>query len=493
MIVKKEKDEFQNYLKDASNFSGSCDSVYFPENISAIAELVKKANVKKNLLTVSGNGTGLTGARVPQSGIVLATDKLNKIIEINRSEKYAIVQPGILLSDFQKEIDANDLFYPPDPTEQECFIGGTVATNASGAKTFKYGSTRKFVEELSVVLPSGETLHLKRGVQKADGHNLKLLTESGQEIKISIPEIKMPNVKNASGYFCKPGMDAVDLFIGSEGTLGVIAEIKLKLLDKPQNILSGVIFFPKEFDGLKFIAEARRISFSNIENEKAVIDALGLEFFDANSLEFLEEDFPNIPKNTGCAVWFEQELTSDNELELTNRWIELIEKFNGDLENSWIAQTAKDREQFHDFRHAVSWKVNEYIASKNLTKVGTDVAVPDDKFIDFYFDVKNLVTNSNLNFLSYGHFGNSHLHLNMLPENDSEHLKAKNIYRKICELSVKLGGTISAEHGIGKLKKEYLLMMYGEETIRKMANLKKQFDPNLILGIGNLFEPKFFG
>jgi D-lactate dehydrogenase (cytochrome) len=245
-------------------------------------------------------------------------------------------------------------------------------------------------------------------------------------------------------------------------------------------------------DGLNFISKARATSFENRNRSTASIDALGLEFFDAYALQFLMADFPNIPSNSGCAVWLEQEVNSADESKITNLWIGLITKFNGDLANSWIAQNEKDRMNFHDFRHAVSWKVNEYITSKNLTKVGTDAAVPDNEFIDFYFDVKSLVENSGLNFLSYGHFGNSHLHLNMLPADENQHKRAKELYHNICEKAVKLGGTISAEHGIGKLKKEYFLMMYGEEKIRKMAALKKQLDPNLILGIGNLFDPQFF-
>ena len=151
--------------------------------------------------------------------------------------------------------------YPPDPTERNCFIGGTVATNASGEKTFKYGATRNYVLELHIILANGELLKLKRGELFADNYLLKLKTENGSEYKLQLPNYKMPPTKNASGYFSKINMDAIDLFIGSEGTLGVITKIKLKLVELPEKILSCIIFFNQEKDALSFINKARDISY----------------------------------------------------------------------------------------------------------------------------------------------------------------------------------------------------------------------------------------
>jgi D-lactate dehydrogenase (cytochrome) len=167
MIIKTDISEIQNYLVDAANYKGNCSAVYFPSSLEDITDIIKKANDEKTHVTVSGNGTGLTGGRVPEGGIVVSTEKMNMILEIIEDEKFAVVQPGVLLSDFQKEISKLNLYYPPDPTEQECFIGSTVATNASGSKSFKYGSTRNFISELEIVLPTGEVIHLKRGDVKS--------------------------------------------------------------------------------------------------------------------------------------------------------------------------------------------------------------------------------------------------------------------------------------------------------------------------------------
>ena len=485
MILKTSQDEIQNYITDASNFKGKCDAVYIPESTEEIISILKEADKTQTPVTISGNGTGLTGARVPLEGLIVSTEKLNKIIELNEEKKFITLEPGVILDDLQKEVNSCNLLYPPDPTEWNCFIGGTIATNASGEKTFKYGPTRNFVEELQIVLADGEVLNLVRGLNKAEGYNLILKTDSGKEIKLKIPQIKMPDVKNASGYFLKENMDAVDLFIGSEGTLGVVTKIKLKLVDQPGNILSSVIFFDTEDNAISFIEEARDISVKTRKEKSDSIDALALEFMDKNCLVFLREDYQQIPQKANASVWFEQETSDKNDEQLFNQWAELISKHKGNTETAWYAFSAKDKKNLEEFRHSASAKANEYIAKMNVKKLGTDVAVPDDLFRKFYKDCKALVQSSGLKFIAYGHFGNSHLHLNMLPSNQEEYEKGKIIYRQICEKAVQLNGTISAEHGVGKLKTDYLIMMYGEENVKKMAAIKKTRIRNLYSAEGH--------
>lgn len=492
MIIKTNPDEFENYLVDASNFKGNCEAVYFPENSYEIVWIIKEANKNKFTVTTAGNRTGLTGACIPQNGIVIATDRLNKIIEINQKQFYALVEPAVLLSDFQKELKQHKLFYPPDPTETNCYIGGTVATNASGAKTFKYGPTRNYVIGLQIVLPDGEVIDLERGKQKANGYKLTLSTQAGKNINLNIPDYTFPKVKNASGYFVQKDMDAIDLFIGSEGTLGIITKIKLKLLPQPEDTISCVLFFEDERNALKFLEEARDISYQNKKSSiNNNVNALALEFFDERALRFLSKDFSAIPDKAKAAIWFEQESTSDDFDSILEAWNFLMQTNNVNEETAWFAFSNADKEKIKDFRHAISWKVNDYIARNNFRKLGTDVAVPDKVFSEFYLTLQGWAKQSKIDFVAYGHFGNSHIHLNFLPKDDDEFNEAKKIYRQICEEAVRLGGTISAEHGIGKTKRDYLLMMYGEANIRKMAELKKSLDPNLILGIGNIFDDRF--
>ncbi|RKY96732.1 MAG: FAD-binding oxidoreductase [Ignavibacteriae bacterium] len=487
MIIKTKIDEIENYLVDASNTKGFCDSVCFPETVDDIVHVLKDANIKNIPVTVSGNRTGVTGAGVPTGGIVISTEKLNKIIDVDEQKRYAVVEPGVLLSDLEKAVKEKNLFYPPDPTEKSCFIGGNVATNASGARTFKYGSTREYIQELEIVLPDGELITLERNDNFATDFLLTLKTAAGKIIKLELPDYIMPPTKNAAGYYCKKNMDAVDLFIGSEGTLGIVTKIKLKLSPLSLNEISCILFFNSEERALQFLTEARNESFKSRKlNSTDTIDATALELFDGNSLNFLRDEFSNIPADAIAAIWFEQHC-NDNEEALLVKWINLFLKYEGKEEEAWFAMTDKDREQIINFRHAISINVNEYITKNSFRKLGTDAAVPDDKFIDFYYAIKSAVEQEQLDYVIYGHAGNSHLHLNMLPKTEDEFEKGRLLYKSICNEAIKLGGTFSAEHGVGKNKREYLIEMYGEKNVSKMRSLKKTLDPNYILGVGNIF------
>ena len=489
MIIKTDQNEIQDYLKDASNTMGYCDRVVYPESTYNVVAILIQANAEKNKVTVCGNRTGLSGGSVPTGGIVLSTEKMNRILEINQEEKYAIVEPGVLLSEFLKELKTKKLYYPPDPTELNCFLGGTVATNASGSKTFKYGSTRAFVLGMEIVLPTGELLNLERGQTSAQKFELSILTANRKKIDLKIPSVKSLPTKNTAGYYCREGMDAIDLFIGSEGTLGIFTKLKLKLLTAPQLVLSAVIFFNSEDDGLNFIESARNESYDSRKNKgQFAIDALALEYFDKYALKFLRDDFPNIPQDANSAVWFEQEVDEASSNQITDLWISLIEKHSGDLSNSWIAMNEKDKMKFVEFRHRISTKVNEFISSHNFRKLGTDFAVPDKELKKFYFQLKDDVNKAGLDYVIYGHFGDSHIHLNMLPKNSEEFETAKNIYNKMCLSAINSGGTFAAEHGVGKNKKLLLYEMYDEKVMSDMWKIKQTLDPNLVLGNGNIFN-----
>jgi D-lactate dehydrogenase (cytochrome) len=501
MQVKTERDELQNYLTDASNLPGGfADKLFIPENTQEIAEILKEANERKIPVTVSGARTGTVGGAIPFGGFVISLEKFNKIKEIDRDELFAVVESGVILSDFQKAVEAENLFYPPDPTEWSCQLGGTVATNASGARSFKYGATRGFVEELELVLASGEILNLKRGEIYSQNGTLEVETASGAKIRAKLPTYRQPDTrKNTSGYFSGEKTDAIDLFIGSEGTLGIITKIKLRLLPKPESFFSGIIFFENEPDLLNFVNQAREISFntrkSEIRNPKSEIrnriDASLIEYFDEKALKFIAEKFPEVPAGAKGAIFFEQETSAETEDALLEQWNELLEKSNADLDRSWFTTTDADREKMRAFRHALPVTVNERIVRYKQKKVGTDMAVPDDKFASFLKFYKEKLDASELEYVIFGHIGDNHLHANMIPKNDSEAEKARHLYGRFIAQSIMLGGTISAEHGIGKHKSKYLYVQYGERFLNEMAELKKAFDPQGILGRGNMFDAKF--
>jgi D-lactate dehydrogenase (cytochrome) len=517
MLVKTEQDEIQSFLADSSNMAGGrAARVIIPENSEEVAAALARASKERTSVTVAGAGTGIVGGRVPLGGVVISTERLNRIGEIVREDGggRATVGAGVVLADFQREVRARGLLYPPDPTESSCFVGGTVATNASGARTFKYGPTRRYVRRLKVALAGGDLLDIRRGEIFADAEGrMSVPLKGGRGIEARLPSYTMPATrKHAAGYFVAPGMDLVDLFVGSEGTLGVITEAEVSLLPQPEGVLAGVVFFKSEDDLLAFVREVRsqslrtRAGETREHDEKVArgeelsfdecfipvgIDARALEYFDAESLKFLRERYPLVPLGASGAVFFEQETTASTEENLLIAWHALLQQHNAMLQDSWFGTNLHDRAEMRAFRHALPVMVNEWLARHGQRKVSTDMAVPDEAFpqmLDFY---KQTLRAGRLQHVIFGHVGDNHVHVNILPRDDVEQLAAREIYMKFIRRAVSLGGTISAEHGVGKIKREYLRELYGDSALREMAELKRAFDPACVLGRGNIFAEEF--
>jgi D-lactate dehydrogenase (cytochrome) len=497
MLIKSDPEQIQSYLSDASYLRGGvAEAVVFPENPDEVAEVLKTASREGTPVTVSGAGTGTVAGRVPFGGIVMATDKLNKIKSVSPTESggIAVAGAGVVLRDLQQAVESQGLFYPPDPTERGCFLGGTIATNASGSRTFKYGPTRNYVERLSLALATGDLIDLRRGELCADANGrIRIPLKSGLIIDAQLPTYRMPEVrKHASGYYIAAKMDVLDLFIGSEGTLGVIVEAEVGLLPKPEGLLSGVVFFESQASLLAFVADARSISLQTRERNPSGgsldgIDARALEYFDRRSLGFLRMKYQAIPENAIGAIFFEQETSARTEDLLMHGWQSLLERHHALVDDSWFATTTQDQTKLREFRHQLPVLMNEWFARYNQRKVSTDMAVPDDKFAEMLNFYEESLSGSDLHYTIFGHIGDNHVHVNILPRDNDEAAKAWEIYLQFIRRAVKLGGTVSAEHGIGKLKRQYLRELYSEQHLREMAALKHAFDPAGILGRGNIF------
>ncbi len=525
MITKTDPDEIESFLSDASHMrDGRAERVVFPENAEEVAEILTAATRDKTPVTVSGAGTGTVGGRIPFSGIVLATDKLNQIKSIGHEDSggRAVVEAGVRLSDLQRFVESENLFYPPDPTERSCFVGGTIATNASGARTFKYGATRNYVQRLKIVLATGDVIDLRRGELHADrGGRIKFPLPSGNFLEAQLPTYQLPRTrKHAAGYYVAPEMDVLDLFIGSEGTLGVVVEAEVALLPKPEGLLSGIVFFSDEKHLLAFVREARALSLGNRRAraaeggrlaplmEKALevtvrhsrqsaagegstpnaIDARALEYFDGESLGFLRQKYDTIPGSAVGAIFFEQETTPATEDSLMTQWLALLEQHQALAEGSWFATGEADQAKLREFRHALPVLMNEWFARHQQRKVSTDMSVPDEAFSEILSIYQDALRASGLRYTIFGHIGDNHVHVNILPRDDDEATKAREIYLQFLTRAAAVGGTLSAEHGIGKLKRDYLRLFYKDEHLREMAALKRAFDPAGILGRGNMFS-----
>jgi len=490
MIIKTDQTALLSYLEDASNIqNGHAEKVYFPESIEEVSDILKESSAKGIPVTVSGGGTGTTGGRVPMGGIALSMERLNRIRDIvvqGDGGGYGIVQAGVLVEDLKNEAEKLGLFYVSHPTEKTAFVGGTVATNASGARSLKYGSTRNFVRSLTVVLSDGSIATIPRGrTFLVRGDNAVRFGD--RALAIPMPTYRIPAVKNSAGYFVSDRTDLADLLVGQEGTLAVVVEIEMGLIRNPEDVFSCCAFFNKEADAWSFAREARTIARSGAGKGIEMIDPLSLEYLDRNALHLLKDTCRNIPRGSEASILFEQAITEPSEDAVVSAWQELMERHGVSPDDTWVAMSEKSAADLIELRYAVPVKINEIVKRSGFQKLSTDIAVPDDKLPEMMRCYEEIFAACPIDRVVFGHIGESHLHMNMLPKTEAEFAAAAQMCRAVVRRGITLGGTVSAEHGIGKTRHAYLEEMYGRKGILEMARLKKALDPACILGLDNIF------
>ncbi len=471
MIIKENQDEILGYLEDSSNFSGGhCDKVYIPENEKEIVEIIQMCNSKNIPLTISGGGTGTVGGRIPTEGSVISLEKMNRITDIRNDT--AICEAGVIINQFLSESEKIGRFYPPFPTERNAFIGGNASTNASGEYSFRFGATRRYVRKIRMITGSGKLIEVPRGRYFADDRGI-IKTDF---IEVKRPSYTTPKIKCSAGYFSTPGMDLIDLIIGSEGTLGVITSVEVMLVEKLPDRFIMIFFLPSEERMFEFLYDVKK---------NFIRDLYTLEFFDESSLFFLQSDFPEIPGNS-CAFYME----SVNTTELMEKWLELSERYQA--KDVWVGSDPKNYQRLIDFRHRLPENINSYFRKLKITKISLDIAVPEENFRELVAFYRRFSSQSGIRTVLFGHIGENHLHFNLFPVDEREKNLARQIYISCVEKALSLGGTISAEHGIGKIKYPYLRMMYGDSGIDDMINVKKTFDPRGLMNRNNLFPFELF-
>ena len=448
------------YTTDASNTTGQADALLRPKNVEELAEIVKMANQYQIPITITAKRTSTTAAPVPNGGWLISMEHFDTIHSLQE------VDSGVILGEYQKYTEEQGKLFPPDPTSRnECSIGGAIACNASGARSFRYGPMRPWIEALEVVFPNGEIKIVNRQ------------TPLPEEIRDL--EWTLPNVKTAAGYH--PSSNMLDLMIGQEGTLGIITKCWLRLLDVPKEVLGMIVFFSSVEDCIVFVEKARESAnrYRSSSELSGDLNPRALEFFDHQSIDLIRKKVPDIPEEAHCGIFLEIEYEEEPPLE---NWFELFEETQALIDDIVVAENEESREQLYDIRHAIPAGVNEIVIANGMPKVGTDFSVPDNALRDIMEIYKSVQMRNIL----FGHIGDNHLHLNLFPKNQEELLQSKKIYREMALKAVSLGGSVSAEHGIGKIKASLLADMMGEEVIQKYRKIKEFFDPNAILGKGTL-------
>jgi glycolate oxidase len=441
-----DEESLNNYSHDQTeDLKFIPEIVIKPETPEQISEILKVCNNYRIPVTPRGAGTGLSGGALALfGGVVLSTERLNKIIEIDERNLQATVESGVINQVFQDAVMSRGLFYPPDPASRgSCFLGGNLAECAGGPKAVKYGVTKDYVLNIEVVLPTGEIIWTGANV-----------------------------LKNSTGY------NLTQLVIGSEGTLGIITKIVFKLLPLPtQNLLMLVSFFS---------AEKACESVSAVF--KAGITPSALEFMERDAIEFVMKYADiRIPVKDEIQAHLLIEVDG-NDPEVLFKECEKISSImnNYECDEVLFAETSQQKSDLWKMRRSVGEAVKAHSVYKE-----EDTVVPRAELATLLKGVKEIGSKYGFHSVCYGHAGDGNLHVNIIREQMTDEQWNDHVplgIREIFELCVKLKGTISGEHGIGYVQKNYMNIPFCDVTLQLQKNIKKIFDPNLILNPGKIFN-----
>jgi glycolate oxidase len=434
------KEDLLCYAYDATGNEHLPDVVVFPTTPQEISDILKLANQYQFYVIPRGSGSGMSGGSVPVSGgLVLAMTRLNQILKIDRDNLIGVVEPGVVTGVFQKAVEKEGLFYPPDPSSSDfSTLGGNVAECAGGPKAVKYGVTRDYVLGLQVVLPTGEII--RTGVQTAKG---------------------------VVGY------DLTRLIVGSEGTLGVVTEITLRLLPRPEAVRTLTAVYDRMAAAAQTVSEIIR---------RGIIPR-AVEFMDNASIRCAEEyAHSGLPVEADALLIIEVDGTVE-ETEKAERRIALLCKDLGAVRIE-TAQTAEEIDALWKARKSISPALFKY----GPDKINEDIVVPRSRIPDMVEKIQTLSRDTGLTMVSFGHAGDGNIHFNiMLDKKDSSQLqKANRAVEEIFNFTIQLGGTLSGEHGIGITKAAYMEKEIHPESLALMKRIKKAFDPSGILNPGKM-------
>lgn len=450
------------FAEDASGLRMVPESVARPTSGAEVAELLREAAAARTRVTPAGAQTSTTAASITDTGMLLSLSGLSRIVELDRGRRTVRAEAGALLGDVKRAAAAEGLLLAPDPTSEDwSTVGGAVACNASGARSLRYGATRPHVVALAVVTARGETMELRR------------------------PGLE----KNTAGFAF--AQDPVDWFVGSEGTLGVVTEVELALLPLPSRVTGLAFPFRREADALAFVVAAR---------ESRAVRARCLEFFDERALAIARAAGGDAAWAAGAAALVYAEdsddpaaavaalATSDAPLD---DWLALAERHGAIADDVRVYDDDAAIREARRVRHAVPSTMNERGALRRPhggRKVSTDWAVPYASLAQALGEARRAADRHGVDqAVTYGHAGNGHPHQNFIAHDAAELERIERVVGETLAAVIALGGTVAAEHGVGKLKRRWLPLQLGPLQLGAMRALKRELDPDGLLAPGNVF------
>ena len=425
------------YSYDATRNHYEPEAVLFPRDEEDVSSILKYCNEHRIIITPRGAGSGFTGGALPSSGgVILGFEKhMNKILEIDMENMVAVVQPGVINMDLQRAVEAVGLFYPPDPASQEySTLGGNVSENAGGMRAAKYGITKDFVMALRAVIPNGEIIR------------------AGKK-----------TIKDVAGY------NTAGILIASEGTLACITEITLKLIAKPKMSQTAMGVFPSVNDAMNAVYKTMALG----------VTPVAMEFLDNLSINAVEQKYhKGLPTEAGAILITDVDGNVQNDLDIQLDVIEKAFQENG-CSNFKRAQNKDESNNLWFARRNVSQCITVY-GSKKLNE---DITVPRSKLPSLLEEITKIAQKYNVTVPCFGHTGDGNVHTNVMVDgSDPKQLEiGHHAIEEIFKATVKLGGTLSGEHGIGLSKAPFMHLAFTDGEMELFRSIKKAFDPNNIL------------
>ncbi|MBI4868078.1 MAG: FAD-binding oxidoreductase [Candidatus Wallbacteria bacterium] len=510
--------DLEPYLHDEAHFPGGhTPGVFLPADEGQVARALSEATA---VLPV-GARSSLTGGATPFGAWVLSLEQLARLEPPAKSS--VLAGAGVSLTLLQSHLAGFGFWYPPVPTFTGALVGGVVSTNAAGAATFKYGTTRDWVAGLTVMLASGGVLELERGAVCAHPEGYFELEDLGRPmVRVPVPRYRMPDVpKRSAGYHTEPGMDLIDLFVGSEGTLAIVLEARLRILPRPAATLTALVVLESDALAFELTAALREASLATRRlGDPQGIDVCAIEALDARCLEILREDGADracgveLRPGDGAALLLQAELPAaldeaqacdqigrfeDSDAPDTPlvRLCRLLAS-RGALDRMSVAlpgDTARAAQLFA-LREAVPVGVNRRIGQAQrerhpaIQKVAADMIVPFDRFPEMMRLYRDAFGRRGLDHAIWGHISDGNVHPNVLPRSIEEVAAGKEAILELGRELARLGGCPLSEHGTGRnpVKQALLAQLYGAEGIDAMRQVKRALDPGGKLAPGVLFS-----
>jgi D-lactate dehydrogenase (cytochrome) len=511
-------DRIAAHLEDAAHVPGGhAPALLLPRNEREVADALSRST----RVLVVGAQSSLTGGATPRGDTLLSTARLRSLADVPVHRVSA--GAAVTIAEIDTHLRQRGAFYPPSPTWQGATIGGTVATNAAGASTFKYGTTRAWVEALTVVLASGDVLDLRRGNTTAhpDGY-FDVVLQNGS-VRVPVPRYRMPTVaKVSAGYFAAPGMDLVDLFIGSEGTLGVIAEVTLRVQHPRPAVCLAFVTFRERASAVACVTRLREMAIATWRSgDSEGLDVSAIEHMDGRSLALVREDGVDtrlgITLDPDAAIGLL--ITVDLTAGTTSR--EAFQAFGGGTDHSAAARPlahfasmldeydvaaetliaapgdAAGVERLLALREAVPVAVNRRVGvarrdiDPRIEKTAADVIVPFEHLATMLDRYDDELRRRGLDGAIWGHISDGNVHPNIIPRSFADVESGREAVLAFGREAIRLGGSPLAEHGVGRntTKQRLLVDLYGADGVEEMRLVKRALDPQGKLASGVIFQP----